>query len=43
MPLLLAAMRQVEGDVHIVLGRDGRQELHELLTKILSTAPGSDS
>ncbi len=42
-PLLLAAMRQVEGYVRTVLGRDGRQELHELLTKILSTAPGSDS
>jgi DNA-binding MarR family transcriptional regulator len=42
-PLLLAAMRQVEGYVRTMLGRDGRQELHELLTKILSTAPGSDS
>jgi DNA-binding MarR family transcriptional regulator len=37
-PLLLASMRRVEADVRGMLGDDGRRELHELLTKILSAA-----
>jgi hypothetical protein len=35
-------MRQVEADVCTMLGGDGRQELHELLTKILRTTPDAD-
>lgn len=41
LPLLLAAMRQVEAEVHNALGVHGRQELHRLLTKILRSAPGA--
>jgi DNA-binding MarR family transcriptional regulator len=41
-PLLLSAMRQVEAEVRDVLGPDGRQELHALLTKIVRTTPDAD-
>ena len=42
LPLLLAAMRQVEVEVAKVLGVDGREELHALLVKIRRTTPGAD-
>jgi DNA-binding MarR family transcriptional regulator len=41
-PLLLAAMGEVEAEVRSVLGADGRQELHTLLTKILRNTPDAD-